>query len=40
MMPEMVFSVVVLPAPFAPSTVTILPSATDRLTPRSACTGP
>ena len=40
MMPEMVFSVVVLPAPFAPSTVTILPSVTDRLTPRSACTGP
>ena len=25
MMPEIVFSVVVLPAPFAPSTVTILP---------------
>jgi hypothetical protein len=40
MMPEIVFSVVVLPAPLAPSTVTIFPSVTERLTPRSACTGP
>ena len=38
--PAMVFSKVVLPAPFAPSTLTILPSATARLTPRSAITAP
>jgi hypothetical protein len=40
MMPEMVLRIVLLPAPFAPSTVTIRPSGTARLTPRSACTGP
>ena len=31
---------VVLPAPLAPSTVTIFPSGTSRLTPRIATTGP
>ena len=40
MMPEMVFRMVDLPAPLAPSTVTILPFGTERVTPRSACTGP
>ncbi len=40
MIPEMVFRIVLLPAPLAPSTVTILPSGTERVTPRSACTGP
>ena len=40
MMPEMVLRMVLLPAPLAPSTVTILPSGTDRVTPRRACTGP
>ena len=35
--PEMVFRVVVLPAPLAPMRVTISPSSTVRLTPRSAC---
>ena len=38
--PEMVFSIVVLPAPLAPSTVTILPRGTSRLTPRMAMIGP
>ena len=32
--PEMVLSTVVLPAPLAPSTVTISPRGTSRLTPR------
>ena len=36
----MVFRMVVLPAPLAPSTVTILPSGTLRLTPRIAMIGP
>ena len=40
MIPEIVFRMVDLPAPLAPSTVTIRPSGTARLTPRSACTGP
>ena len=40
MIPEIVFRIVVLPAPLAPSTVTIDPRRTSRLTPRIACTGP
>ena len=39
-MPEMVFSTVVLPAPLAPSRVTILPRGTSRLMPRIAMIGP
>ena len=38
--PEIARSVVVLPAPFAPSTATTSPSPTVSETPRSACTGP
>ena len=38
--PETARSVVVLPAPFAPSTATTAPSGTSRETPLSACTGP
>ena len=38
--PEMVRNVVLLPAPLAPSNVTISPASTCRLTPRSACTLP
>ena len=38
--PEITRSVVDLPAPFAPSSVTIEPSATDRLMLWSATTGP
>ncbi len=38
--PEMARSVVVLPAPFAPSTATTSPSATSSETPWSALTGP
>src|SRR5690349_12160956 len=37
---EMARSVVVLPAPFAPSTATISPSPTERSIPCSACNGP
>ena len=40
MMPEMVFSVVVLPAPFDPKMVAIWPRCTFRLTPRMARMGP
>ena len=40
MIPEMVRRMVDLPAPLAPSTVTIEPSGTVRLTPRMAFTGP
>ena len=40
MMPEMVLSTVVLPAPLAPSTVTIAPLLTASDTPRIAFTGP
>src|SRR6185312_6040711 len=36
----MVFSVVVLPAPFAPMTVTVSPSSTSMVTSRTASTGP
>ena len=38
--PEIARSVVVLPAPFAPSTATIWPSSTASETPSSARTGP
>ena len=38
--PEMVFRMVVLPAPLAPSTVTIFPAGRLRLTPRIAMIGP
>ena len=38
--PEIARSVVVLPAPFAPSTATIAPSGTSSETPWSACTAP
>ena len=38
--PEMVRSVVVLPAPFEPISVTISPSSTLSETPRRACTAP
>ena len=38
--PETARSVVVFPAPFAPSTATIEPSGTSSETPCSACTGP
>ena len=40
MMPEMVFRMVDLPAPLAPSTVTMLPLCTLSETPRMAFTGP
>jgi hypothetical protein len=40
MMPEIVFRIVVLPAPFDPSTVAILPCRPCRLTPRIALIGP
>jgi hypothetical protein len=40
MMPEMVFRIVVLPAPLEPSTVAISPRRTFRLTPRIALIGP
>jgi hypothetical protein len=40
MMPEMVFRIVVLPAPLLPSTVAIWPWCTARLTPRMALMGP
>jgi len=40
MMPEMVFRMVVLPAPLEPSTVAISPRRTCRLTPRMALIGP
>ena len=39
-MPEMVLSTVVLPAPLAPSSVTIWPRGTSRLMPRMAMIGP
>ena len=39
-MPEMVFKMVVLPAPLEPSTVAIWPRRTFRLTPRIARIGP
>ena len=39
-MPEIVFRIVDLPAPLAPSTVAIWPWRTDRLTPRIARIGP
>ena len=38
--PEIARSVVVFPAPFAPSTATTSPSRTTRETSYSACTGP
>ena len=38
--PEMVLRMVVLPAPLAPSTVTISPCGTSRLTPRTAMMRP
>ena len=38
--PEMVFKMVVLPAPLAPSTVTICPAIRSRLIPRIAVIGP
>ena len=38
--PETARSVVVFPAPFAPSTATIAPSGTSSEIPRSAWTGP
>ncbi len=38
--PEMARSVVVLPAPFEPSKVTISPSSTRSETPNSTCTSP
>ena len=38
--PEMVRSVVLLPAPFAPSSATTSPGATERLTPLTALTAP
>jgi hypothetical protein len=40
MTPEMVFRMVVLPAPLAPRMVTMPPSGTLKLTPRKAMTGP
>ncbi len=40
MMPEMVFRMVLLPAPLLPSTVAIRPGSTCRLTPRMALMGP
>jgi hypothetical protein len=40
MMPEIVLRIVVLPAPLLPSTVTMRPLATLRLTPRIALIGP
>ncbi len=40
MIPEMVFRMVVLPAPLLPSTVAICPFCTCRLTPRMALMGP
>ena len=40
MIPEMVFRMVVLPAPLEPSTVAIWPRMTSRLTPRMALIGP
>ena len=40
MMPEMVFKMVLLPAPLLPSTVAIWPCSTCRLTPRIALMGP
>jgi hypothetical protein len=40
MIPEMVFRMVVLPAPLEPSTVAISPCRTFRLTPRMALIGP
>ena len=40
MIPEIVFRIVVLPAPFEPSTVPMRPRATSRLTPRIARIGP
>ena len=40
MMPEMVFRMVLLPAPLLPSTVAICPRSTRRLTPRIALMGP
>ena len=40
MIPEIVFRIVVLPAPLEPSTVAISPGATSRLTPRIALIGP
>ena len=39
-MPEMVLSTVVLPAPLAPSNVTIWPRGTSRLMPLMAMIGP
>ena len=39
-MPDMVLSTVVLPAPFAPNTVTMDPRGTASDTPRIAFTGP
>ena len=38
--PEMVRSNVVLPAPFAPISVTISPASAHKLTPFKACTAP
>jgi hypothetical protein len=38
--PEIARSIVVLPAPFAPSSVTTSPALTSRLTPRNAVIAP